>query len=115
MSVQGWRDVFAALKAGLGAAGVWTLASAVGELAADIVAIGGAVGVIVGGGTWLWRKLLRPAARAFQRTYDAVEALEELGPFMGRTDARLDALEGQVGAFASEDASRVRRAIDRAA
>ena len=115
MSVFGWRDVFWSMKLGVASAAIWTAASAIGDLATDIVAVGGAVGVIVAGATWLWRKMLLPAARAFQRTYSAVEALEELGDFIQRTDERLDALEGQVGAFASEDAARVRRAMDRAA
>ena len=108
-------DVTHSALFGAAAATVWTVASAVGDVATDIVAVGGAVGVIVAGATWLWKKLLRPAAKAFQRTYDAVEALEELGAFMERTDERLDGLEGQVAAYASEDAARVRRAMDRAA
>jgi predicted component of type VI protein secretion system len=107
-------DVIQSALFGAAAATLWTVASAIGDVATDIVAVGGAVGVVVAGATWLWKKLLRPAAGAFRRTYDAVEALEELGDFIERTDQRLDAVEGQIGAFAQEDAARMRRVIDAA-
>lgn len=121
--------MLAALKMGVGSATVWTIATAVGDLAMDVVAIGGAVGVIVGGGTWLWKRMLVPAAKGFQRTHDAVEALEDLGAFMqeqrdGVRDARvsasaaaasahalegrMDLLERHVGLHAAEEAVTVR-------
>ena len=55
----------------------------------------------------------RPATREGARAFR--ESLEELGDFKRRTDERLDGREGQVAAYASEDAARVRRAMDQAA
>jgi hypothetical protein len=113
------------LLAGIVFAGLSTI---IGQAAAEIVAIVAALTAL----GWLWKKMILPAAQVFQRTHQAVGALEDLGAFMTDTaaavqraelaaqsaamkadhlDLRLDLMERHIGLYASEDAARVRAAM----
>jgi hypothetical protein len=116
----------------LAGASVAVLSTVVGEAAAQIVVIVGALTAI----GWFWSRIVIPAAKTLMRTLAAVGALENLGEFMDDTRAsvkdaetaaraaaqkadrldermtdRLDLLERHVGLFAAEDAARIRQAM----
>lgn len=74
------------------------LSTVIGDAAAEIVAVVAALTAL----GWLWKKMVVPAAKAFQRTYHAVDALEELPRFMNETRGRLTAVENQVKQFNGE-------------
>jgi hypothetical protein len=107
------------------------LSTIIGDVAAQIIAVTAAFAAL----GWLWSRMLIPLAKTIRRTLQAVDALEDLQPFMTETrnavreastvaaeakakaemlDLRLDLIERHIGLFAAEDAVRARAAIQAA-
>lgn len=85
---------------GVLAAEVWALLSPLtspGGLATQIAVLSAGVA----GLHWLWRNMLRPAAKILQRMAEAVEALEGLPVWRCATNRRIRHLELGLGQIAS--------------
>jgi CBS domain containing-hemolysin-like protein len=101
------------------------LSTIIGDIAAQIIAVTAALAAL----GWMWSRMLVPLAKTIKRTLQAVDALEDLQPFMTETrdavreaasvaaeakakaemlDLRLDLIERHIRLFAAEDAVRTR-------